>query len=143
MDVYLEEVESIIVAGTTYAGSGSSFPIFLGHLPDSTVSSVTDRAVGLIESIGGPDMGRVEIEERAVQIVVRGASIYEVSTSYEEAADVAHRLKNALHEFTGNSSSGSKRYVGVWNESGPFFTGFDNSMRPYFSNNFRVLRSRT
>ena len=143
MDVYLEEIESIIVAGTTEAGSGSLFPIFLSHVPDSTVASVTDRLVAVIHGVGGGDLGRVEVENPGLQVVVRGASITEVSSGYEEAAHAALSVKNALHGFTGASSVGSKHYVGVWNESGPYFAGHDDSMRPFFSNNFRVLRSRT
>lgn len=141
MDAYLEEIEAIIVAGTTEAGSGSSFPIFLSHVPDSTVSSVTDRLVAVLHSIGGPDLGRVEVEEPGLQVIVRGASITEVSSGYEEAYGVAHAVKNALHEFTGASTG--KHYVGIWSESGPYFIGHDTNMRPLFSNNLRVLRSRT
>lgn len=143
MDAYLEEIETIIVAGTTEAGSGSSFPIFLSHLPDSTVASITDRLVAVLQSVGGADQGRTEVENPGLQILVRGARITEVSTGYEEAWGVAHAVKNALHGFTGATSSGGKHYVGIWNESGPFFIGHDDKMRPVFSNNLRVLRSRT
>jgi hypothetical protein len=143
MDTYLEEIEAIIVAGTTHAGAGSDFPIFLGHLPDSTVASVTDRAVGVIPTVGGPSMARVEIDEPGLQVVVRGASVYETSTAFEEAWGVAVEVRDSLHEFTGEPSSDGKLVVGIWNQSGPFLVGFDHSMRPVFSNNFRVMRSRT
>lgn len=142
-DAYLEEVEAIIVAGTTSAGDTTSFPIFLGHMPDSTTAGVTDRAVALLNSIGGPDLERVEVEEPGLQVLVRGAAITETSTGYEEAASVAHDVKNALSGYTGEPVVGGKHFVGVWNQSGPFFIGFDESMRPVFSNNLRVLRSRT
>ena len=143
MDIFLDEIESIIVAGTTEAGEGSSFPIFLSQMPDSTVSSVTDRAVALLHERGGPDGGRVETESPGLQVIVRGASITEVSSGYEEAANVASEVKNSLHGFSGKSSSGSRHYVGVWNESGPFFVGYDENYRPHFSTNLRVTRSRT
>jgi hypothetical protein len=142
-DIYLEEIEAIIVAGTTEAGDGTSFPIFLGHMPDSTTAGVPDRSVAVLASIGFPDYGRVEIEEPGLQVLVRGASITEVSTAYEEAASAAHSIKNALHGYTGKPVAEGKHYVGIWNQSGPFFIGHDESMRPVFSTNLRILRSRT
>lgn len=143
-DAFLEEIEAIIVAGSTLVGDGTSFPVFLGHMPDSTRANMPDRSVALLHNSGGPDYGRVEIERPALQVLTRGASIYDASTAYEEASSLAHDIKNVLHEFTGDSGlSGGKAYVGIWNMSGPFFLGFDDSMRPVFSNNFRILRSRT
>lgn len=143
MDVYLEEIESIVTAASTDVGDGTSFPIFLGHLPDSTTAGVPDRAIALVLGFGDGDYGRVEIEQPGLQVIVRGPSITEISTGYEEAYGIAHMVKNALHGYTGAPSTDSKNYVGIWNESGPFFVGFDESMRPNFSNNFRVMRSRT
>jgi hypothetical protein len=138
---YLDEIAAIIEAGTTDAGTGSSFPIIRGHLPDSTV--LGDRMVALVMTPGLADQARVEIESPGLQVLVRGASIQEVSTGYEEADNVAWSVKNALHEYVGTPSSSGKLYVGVWNESGPFFLGFDESFRPRFSNNLRIQRSRT
>ena len=142
-DIYLEEIEAIIAAGTTEAGAGTSFPIFLGHMPDSTTAGVPDRAVAVLTSFGGPDMERVDIEDPGLQILVRGAAITEVSTGYEEAANVAVEIKNALSGYVGKPVAAGKNYVGIWNQNGPFFIGHDESMRPVFSNNLRVLRSRT
>jgi hypothetical protein len=138
---YLDEVATAIEAGTTEAGTGSSYPIFRGHLPDSTV--LGDRAVALIMSAGFNDEARVEIDNPGLQVITRGAPINSVSTGYEEAEAVAWLVKNALHEYTGTPESTGLYYVGIWNESGPFFIGFDENYRPMFSNNLRVLRSRT
>lgn len=142
-DVYLEEVEAIITAGATSAGGSSSFPIFLGHIPDSTTSGVTDRLVGVLLAPGSGDYGRVEVEEPGLQVLVRGAPITEVSTSYEETSAVAFDVKNALHGYAGKPVAAGKNFIGVWNQSGPLFLGHDPLMRPLFSINFRVLRSRT
>ncbi len=144
---YLQEVNTIIEAGTTEAGStDADWPIYRGFLPDSTV--IGDRAVALLHTagesnIGGTDGARAEIEGPGLQVVVRGLPLNQFSTSYVEAEEIAVAVENALHGFTGNSSTGGRHYVGIWNESGPFFLGLDESKRPLFSTNFRVLRSRT
>lgn len=138
---YLDELFTLLDAASTEIGTNATYPIFTGHLPDSTV--LGDRAVALLHTIGGPDEGRVEIENQGLQVLVRGASISTVSTGYEEASEIASLVKNALHGYVGSPESTGNRLVGVWNESGPFFVGFDHSLRPQFSNNLRVLRSRT
>lgn len=139
---YLDEVAAIIDANTTAAGTGSDFPIFRSHLPDSTV--LGDRAVALIHTEGFGDMARVEVGGPGLQVVTRGRSILQTSTAYEEAYAVAEAVRSSLHEYTGTSASSSgNHYVGIWSENGPFFAGFDETMRPLFSNNFRVQRSRT
>lgn len=142
MDHFLEDIEWILVQTSTDDLDLDNFPVYLGHMPDSTVAAFTDKAVALLNTLGGADYGRVEIEEPGLQILVRGASIYQQSSGYEEAFSAAHQIKNALHGFSGPTSSG-KNVVGIWNQSGPFFLGFDQEMRPNFSNNFRVMRSRT
>lgn len=138
---YLDEVAAIIEAGTTQAGTGSSYPIFRGHMPDSTV--LGDRAVAVLLTAGAGDEARVEIDNPGLQVLVRGAPLMQVSTTYEEAEEIAWLVKNALHEYAGTPSSSGRYYVGIWSESGPFFVGFDDGMRPMFSSNMRVLRSRT
>lgn len=138
---YLDEIVTIIEAGTTEAGSGSIWPIFTGHLPDSTV--IGNRAVALLASPGEGDEERVDIENPGLQVIVRGRSQLQDSSCYQDAAAVAQAVKNALAGFTGESSSGGTHYPGIWNESGPFFIGFDSERRPKFSTNLRVVRSRT
>jgi len=138
---YLDEVAAVIELGTSEAGTGSEFPIFRGHMPDSTV--LGDKAVALVMTGGAADDARVEIDRPGLQVMVRGASIQQASTAYEEAEGVMLLVKNALHEFTGQPSSSAFHYVGIWQRSGPTFLGFDQSWRPRFSTNFRVQRSRT
>lgn len=140
-DYFLEEIDTILAAQTTEAGDGTAYPTYLGHLPDSTV--VDDRAVALLLTEGIGDEARVEIENPGLQVIVRGTTLRTESSAYREASATAFAIKNALHEYSGDSSSGGHRYPGIWNESGPFFLGFDESKRPMFSTNFRVMRSRT
>lgn len=138
---FLQEINTIIEAGTTEAGSTfSDWPIYRSHLPDST--AIGDRAVALLNSAGEPDLGQPDVEKPGLQVITRGLPLKKFSTAYEEAETVAFAVKNALHGFSGESSSGGTHYVGIWNESGPFFLGFDESKRPLFSNNLLVQRSR-
>lgn len=137
----LQEINTIIEAGTTEAGSTfPDWPIYRGHLPDST--AIGDRAVALLNTAGEPDLGQPDVEKPGLQVITRGLSLKEFDTAYTEAEAVAYSVKNALHGFSGESSSGGTHYVGVWNESGPFFIGFDSSKRPLFSNNLLIQRSR-
>ena len=145
---FLQEISTIVETGTTEAGSThATWPMYRGHLPDSTV--VGDRAVALLHAPGLPDVGgavsggRADIERPGLQVVVRGLSLSQYSSAYVEAETVARSVKNALHGFTGLSSAGGTRYVGIWNEGGPGFIGFDGSMRPMFSTNLRVERSKS
>ncbi len=86
---FLQEIESIIEAGTTEAaGDSTTWPIYRSHLPDST--GIGDRAVALIHTEGGPDIGgtgtdRAEVEEPGVQVVTRGLPQNQFSTTYEES----------------------------------------------------------
>ena len=139
---FITQIESILALGTTEVGTGSSFPVFKGHMPDSTVSGSTNRAVALLHTPGDPDDGRVDREHQGLQIITRGAPLNSTTGAYEEAETAAFAIKNAMHGFTGESSSGSPHFVGIWSLSGPFFGGYDQLMRPTFSNNLMVQRSR-
>ena len=145
---FLQEIATIIEAGTTMAGSThATWPLFGGHLPDSTVMN-SDRAVALLHGAGLGDLGSdssgsIWMERPNVQVLVRGRPFNQYALAYPEADTVAQAVKNALHGFTGFSSSGSHNYVGIWAESGPFFIGFDAAKRPMFSANFRVQRSKS
>ena len=97
---FLQEISTIVETGTTEAGSThATWPMYRGHLPDSTV--VGDRAVALLHAPGLPDVGgavsdgRADIERPGLQVVVRGLSLsqyipaagykltYEVFISYK------------------------------------------------------------
>lgn len=120
-------------------GVDTIWPLYLGHMPDSTM--VNDRAVALIETAGTPEDGRLGIESHGLQVVVRGAAMTSASTAFQEAEDEAQDLLDQLHEYTGSRRTLGQHYVGISNESGPFFTGFDASWRPLFSANYLALRS--
>ena len=143
----LQEISTIIEAGTTQAGSThATWPIYRSHLPDST--DIGDRAVGLLHAAGFGDRGgagtdRSDIERPGLQVLVRGLPLNQYSSGYVEAEAVARAVKNALHGFSGLSSAGGTWYLGIWNESGPGFIGWDESGRPLFSINLRVERSKS
>ena len=135
----LSSVSTILQAGATSIGS-TAWPLDLGMMPDST--AVQDRAIVLLHEPGFPDAGRVEIERPGLQILVRGDSILSTSGAYQAAETVSWAAKNALHGYTGQSSSGAAWIVGIWAESAGHI-GFDEERRPMFSLNFRIERSRT
>lgn len=119
------------------------FPVwalFKSHLPDSTV--LPDRAVAIIETMGEGVMGRVGIELPGLQVVVRGAPQNVVTDAFSSAATKAMEIHDALHGYAGSSDT-TTHYAGIWCRSGPAFSGFDESWRPYFTADFRVMRSST
>ena len=132
---------SYLVAFGGVAGAHTGWPIYRSHMPDST--AIGDKAVALVNTAGEPEWERVGIEPRGLQVVVRGAAINQTATGYEDAMDEAVLVRDELHGFVGEDPTGTTHYLGIWCENGPFFGGFDQSLRPAFPMNFRVLRSRT
>lgn len=122
------------------AGANTPWPIYRSHMPDSTV--IGDRAVALIETAAEPEYPREGIDKNGLQVVVRGARMSTLSTAYEEAEAEADDIKETLIAYAGSTKTLGQHYVGIWNESGPFFSGFDASWRPSFSGNYRAWRSR-
>lgn len=122
------------------AGANSPWPIYKSHLPDSTV--IGDRAVALIETAGSPEYPRDGVDKNGLQVVVRGAKMSTLSTAYEEAEAEADDIKETLIVYAGSTKTLATHYVGIWNESGPFFAGFDAAWRPQHSANYRAWRAR-
>lgn len=114
--------------------------IFKGHLPDSTV--LGDRAVAVIETLGDGLLGRVDMEMPGLQVVVRGAPQHTVTDAFSSAQSKAMQIHDALHEYSGSSDT-TTHYTGIWCQNGPFFSGFDEGWRPYFTAEFRVMRATT
>lgn len=147
MAEFLREMATVVEAGTTEAGSThATWKLYGGGLPDST--HVADRAVGLIQTAGVGDVGsattdRADVERPGLQVLVRGLPRNQYSSAYEEASGVARAVKNALHGFTGPSSSGGTHYIGIWSQGSAGWIGDDQSGRPMFSANFRVERSKS
>lgn len=137
---FLDEIQALLVASTA-AGGATGWPLYLGHLPDS--SAIGDRAVAAIDQTGFRFIDRVNLEQPGLQIIVRGAPINQTSTGYQDAQDRAALVAAALRGYVGQPSTAGARLAGVWNESGPFFTGFDDNWRPTFSANFRAIRETT
>ena len=136
---FLDDISTLLTSSTV-AGGATGWPLYLGHLPDS--SAIGDKAVALLETAGQEDMGRVDLERPGLQVVVRGAPTNTTSTAYQETQARAKLINGAIHAFTGTPSSGA--YIaGLWNQSGPFFSGFDETWRPYFSANYLVWRQST
>lgn len=136
----LDDVGTLLT-GSTVAGGATGWPLYLGHLPDS--STIGDKAVAAIEQTGESYIPRTGIERPGVQILVRGEAITTTSTAYQVAMDRALLIADVLRDYAGSPGSTGSRFVAVFNDSGPFFGGYDESWRPLFSANFRVWREST
>lgn len=97
---FLEEIDAILAANSSKAGAGTSYPTYLGHLPDSTV--IGDRAVGLLLAEGFPDGERTGVENPGLQVLVRGTSLRTESSAYAEASATAKAVKDALAGYSGD-----------------------------------------
>ena len=138
---FLEEIKVQLSTNSVASSSGEGgWYIALGQLPDST--AVPDRIVALLQTGGGAPDAATEVDRPGLQVLTRGLSLMNNSTAYEEAEAKAQEVKRTLHAMTPGSLDG-RHYVGIWAEQDPFFAGYDESDRPRFSQNFRVMRSRT
>lgn len=137
---FLDEVSAILTTSSV-AGGATGWPLYLGHMPDS--SAIGDKAVAAIDQAGFGFITRPLLEQPGLQILVRGAPINQTSTGYQDAQDRAVLVAGALRGYVGQPSSSGARIAGIWNESGPQFAGFDEGWRPVFSANFRAIREST
>ena len=137
---FFDEISAILEASTA-AGSNTSWPIYLGHMPDST--AIGDRAVAIIERPGTANPGRVELDTREMLVEVRGRPTISTSTGYEEAEVEAVLVRNTLHAYSGSSDSSGRHYVGIRTLRRPSFDGFDEAHRPVFGMLFEATRTRT
>lgn len=137
---FYDEISAILEASTA-AGPNTSWPIYLGHMPDST--AIGDRAVAVVELPGPANPGRVELDPREFTVTVRGRPLLSVSTSYQEAELEAKLVRDTLHGYSGSSDSDDRHYVGILTLQRPWFSGFDEAHRPVFTAEFSATRSRT
>ena len=138
---FLVELGDRLSSQDVASSSGKSgWYLALGQMPDST--AIADRVVALLQTGGFAPDAATEVDRPSFQVLTRGLSIMANSTAYEEAEAKAQAVKRALHALT-PGSLGGRHYVGIWAEQDPFFAGYDESERPHFSQNFRVMRSRT
>ena len=109
-------------------------------LPDS--SALQDKIVALIETPGEPPDAQTEVDKPHFQVLVRGASIAQVSSAYEEAAAKAQEIKRDLHRLGPVTLSG-RYFPAMWAMQDPFLLEVDQRDRPTFVMNVRAFRSRT
>ena len=126
--------------GVASSSGEDGYYLGLGMLMDSTV--LPDRMVAVIQTPGQAPDAATEVDRPGFQILTRGPSVLTVSSGYKEARAKARDAKTALHAMTPGSLSG-RHYVGIWATQEPVFTGYDESYRPLFSENFIAQRSRT
>lgn len=119
----------------------SPWLIYKGHMPDST--AIISRAVAIIQTPGQGRMGRIDMEQPRLTIIVRGQPQNQASSAYPEAETKMTEAVTAMHEYTGTARTFGTHWVGTWCESGPTFDGFDEGWRPHFSAEFRIMRATT
>lgn len=108
--------------------------VYLGHVYRTTFT-VSSRSTGTVQvsigaSIGTPRSSTGTFTEDLTLNVNTAAGLFMLSSAGDLDVDNLSIL-------------GPSRYVGIWNENGPAFIGFDQYKRPLFSANFRVQRSKS
>lgn len=105
----------------------------VSFLPDQP-----DKCVAVIDSGSWREFeGQTDLENPTIQILLRGDQNGFLAL-YALAEDIRSELI-ALGKVT--ESINGTFYGGVWQMSGPIFVGYDESKRPMYSINFRVMRS--
>lgn len=133
----LDELATLLESSTV-AGTGTSWLLFKGHMPDST--AIGDPAVALIQTAGEGRMGSLDIDRPHFQVVVRGSPNHTSTSAYEDAQAKMSEARDALHEYSGSTLTSGTHYVGVWCLN-TYFAGLDEGWRPQFAGNFRAMRS--
>ena len=97
-----------------------------------------DKCVALLDSGSWEEFnGLTNLEHPTVQVLVRG-----VRSGFQDQYQLAHDIWKELVFLTNSTRIiNGTHYSGVWLMSGPIFTGYDESKRPVYSINFRVMRS--
>ena len=122
------------------SAAANGYQLFLSMLPDTT--SGQDKAVAIIETAGFPPDPRNPLDKPGFQVLVRGASIFDTSTSYEETEVEAQAIYADLHGITTISLS-SRNYAGIFAQQTPFLLEYDSQNRPVIACNYVAFRSRT
>lgn len=140
MSGVVDDVAAILAASGLMAGS-SDWPIWVGQMPDST--ALPDRAVAVVQVAGEePPLPNIDLEQPRVTVLVRGASVVQVSTSYEEADRLAQDIRDHLHFWAGTAPTGV-RYAIIQAADEPATLGEDERRRPQMAATFRAWREST
>lgn len=126
--------------GIASSSGDDGWVLMKSMLPDS--DALQNKIVALIEVGGEPPDAYTEVDKPHLQVLVRGDSIVQVSSSYEEARAKAEAIKIDLHTLGPVTLSG-RYYPAIWAMQDPFLLGYDKSDRPVLAMNFRIYRSRT
>lgn len=105
----------------------------------SRLASAPDRAVGLVETGGDPQLPNVNLDRPTFRALVRGARLSQVSTAYREARIRMQDVRNRLHFVVAQEINGS-HYNAIIATQEPMYRGEDENQRPVFSCDFRVVK---
>ena len=126
--------------GIATSSAGSDWRLIQSWLPDT--SGLQNKVVAIIETPGEPPGAFTEDDRPHFQIIVRGNSILQQSSAYEEARTKIEDVKTDLHTLAPITLSG-RYYGGIWAQQDPFLLQYDKRDRPHLVCNFRAIRSRT
>jgi len=129
MPAYEEGVKDLLVAaGVGVFASQSGFGIFIGPEPTKPDTVITVR-----EFAGPGPMARWRIDFPSIQVMVRGAP-----GGYQAAKAKAQAVLDELHSIPSQDLNGD-RWNSIIATSGPGYLGLDESDRPKFAVNFKLI----
>ena len=130
MAVAVEEgiKDLLVAAGVGVFGSQSGWGIFIGPEPTRP-----DTVISIREFAGAGPMAKFLIDFPAIQTMIRGAP-----GEYQAAKAKAGQVLDELHSIPSQDLNGD-RWNSIIATSGPAYNGLDESNRPKFSVNFKLI----
>lgn len=127
--------DKLVSLGVGTFAATSGWGIYIGSEPDGP--DVQDTVITLYDSSGGEPNPAWLLDEPHVQVRVRGSR-----ADYTGAYDKAYEVLDALLGLPAETLGGTV-YTGIWALNDPFLLGYDDSRRPVFTVNFRIVREPT
>lgn len=130
MAVAVEEgiKDLLVTAGVGVFGSLTDWGIFIGPEPTRPDTVITIR-----EFQGAGPMAKWLVDFPAIQTMIRGAE-----GGYQAAKAKAGEVLDELHSIPSQDLNGD-RWNSIIATSGPAYNGLDESDRPKFSINFKLI----
>jgi len=120
-----KDIKALLVTAGLATGD-----IKLGRLPESG----NDKVIAIKDTGGFPPNPAFLIDNPTVQILIRGNK-----QDYSVTYTLARLIIDALLGLPKQTVNGTV-YIGIWMQSDIIPLGYDESQRPMFSLNFRLVR---
>lgn len=122
----------LVAAGVGTLAATSGWAIHVGGMPDK--NGVPHTAISVQETGGEAANPRFLFEFPHVQVMVRGAE-----GDYTAASDKCRDVMDALLGYPGDTDTDGDRWTSITAIGGKNYLGRDQSNRPLFSLNFRII----